>query len=140
MQKRGQSWSIELIISLSVFVVIIIGLFVSFSTQPTNPVQELQAQSQQFISRFFATDTSNQQVYSFIENNNVNDQKLAQLQATDYSEIKKELGLSDDFCIILVDSNNNIIPIVAANGSTYYAIGSGNIQLGNGVTCNSTVS
>jgi len=140
MQKRGQSWSIELIISLSVFLIIIIGVFVSLAAQPTNPVQELQSQSQQFISKFFSTESSQQQVYSFIDDNNVNDQKLATLQGTNYTSLKQQLGLSDDFCIILEDSNNNIIPITGPNGSTYYGIGSSKIQISNGVPCNTIVS
>jgi len=140
MQKRGQSWSIELIISLSVFVVIILGVFVSLSAKPTDPVQDLQQQSQQFIGRFYSTDSSQQQTFSFIDNNNINDQKLSQLQSTKYSDLKSQLGLSDDFCIILVDSNNNIIPIQGANGQSYYGIGSSSIQLGNGIPCNATVS
>lgn len=139
MKKRGQAWSIELIISLSVFIVIVIGVFATLSSNTENPVQELQSKSQQFIGRFYASDNS-QETYSFIDDNSVDNTKLAQLTALDYATLKSQLGLADDFCIILVDTNNNIIPIPGNNNRTYYGIGSSDIKLGNNVVCNATVS
>lgn len=140
MKKRGQAWSIELIASLSVFIVIIIAVFVSLGSNSENPVQELQTKSQQFIGRFYSTESSEQQAYSFIDDNTIDTTKLGQLSTLDYATLKAQLGLSDDFCIILVDTDNNIIPIQGDNNRTYYGIGSNNIKVASNVACNATVS
>lgn len=140
MEKRGQTWSVELIISLSIFIVVIIGVFASLSSRPSNSVEDLQQQSQQFIRKFYSNEQSTRTSYSFIENNQINNEKLGQLSTKSYSALKSELGLSDDFCIFLLDSNDKIIPIQGNDGHTYYGIGSNSIQLGENVQCNATIT
>jgi hypothetical protein len=63
-----------------------------------------------------------------VNGSGVDEQKLSNLANIPYDELKSRLGLSDDFCIILLDQNGSVI--LVGNGTVQrVGIGNGNLTL-----------
>ncbi|HLP79073.1 MAG TPA: hypothetical protein VK158_00400 [Acidobacteriota bacterium] len=135
MQKRAQNWSVEIIVSLSVFIVMFIAVFAIVQVREPTPLSKVQSESEIFLERFYSSEPSSPRAYEFIYRNVVDTDKLVELSELDYESLKAQLGIKSDFCIILLDENGNVIPI---NGK--YGVGSENIYVDGAMNCTSDVS
>jgi hypothetical protein len=120
---RGQAWSIDLIFGVIIFMIsvgIIYALLVSRDRQDVAPLRI----ESEVIANKLAFDPQ----LRVAENNQLNPQSLANLTRLQYDALKAQLGVQDEFCIYLEDSQGNLIYI--QDGSTKYTgIGSGSGEL-----------
>ncbi|MFT7615680.1 MAG: hypothetical protein ACI8Y7_000502 [Candidatus Woesearchaeota archaeon] len=128
--KRAQNWSIEVIIALSFFLVLFVGVatFITVGENPTEQITDVQAES--FVGKFTAKESTKGQTVTFVEKNKVNEEKLTELTAISYEELKELLDIDDDFCIVIEDQFGDTILI----DGDHRGIGSENIMI-NGFSC-----
>ena len=131
--KRGQTWSFDLIVAVIVFIVVV-GIFYSVLNKSNEGVIDTQAleSNAKSISHQLNCDVSPVHPPCFIENGEINQVKLAAVAALDYDELKELLGTDEDFCIYLLDEEDRVIPVVDESTP---GIGSGSYLLNSSLGC-----
>ncbi len=123
MNKLGQGWSLDAIVAIIIFVVLIIVAlwFLTFAVQ-NNRVEELKAEGETIPEVLEGDDP-----FGFIEGKQIDKDRLQEFADLPYDEIRKQLGIKGDFCIHLQDEDGNLINISPDRA----AIGSGKARIGN---------
>lgn len=134
---QGQSWSLDMILAVVVFI-LIIAVFYSLlsSNKGTTKTDTLQKESNTILSALDSSTGLNNS-YAVINKGNIDPQKLQELYSSDYGALKQQLGLRGDFCIYVVDQNGNIITVIA-NGTELAGFGNGNLSI-NDIPCGTRV-
>ncbi len=109
----------DLIIAVVVFL-LAIGIFAFFTNSNTNTDQSTLKVESQIIAEKLTGDESS----SLLNGTSVDETKLETLTTKPYAELKKELGVRSDFCIVFRDQEGNIILIGPDN-----QVGAGNANL-----------
>jgi hypothetical protein len=129
--KKAQTWSLETIVSLSVFLVLLVGIIFVFYAQPLNQTANVAVTNDPILAQL---STAGNSPVAILEGNVVNTDKLQEISDMNYEDLKSELGLSDDFCIIFVTKNGTVIPVNGTPG-----VGSSQIIVG-GHPCGQAIS
>lgn len=131
--KNAQSWSIDLIVGVIIFM-LIIAIFYALLTSKSEPtLKNLEEDSRSVVSKISVEDAKS---FGIIEDGIVNQSRFDDLCSKTYEEVKAELSIESDFCIFLEDQNGNIIPCGGANKA---GIGNGeDIIIGTDVACGET--
>ncbi len=117
-QKRGQSWSVDIIFGVIVFALIIGIFYAIISSDRMGRNDELYEESKAISLKFNSESTSSSE-YRFVEDGAINKEKLEDLTNKDIDEIKEELGIKNKFCIYIIDQDGNLIPINNTAGIGY---------------------
>ena len=111
----------DLIIAVVIFL-LSVGVFYFFtSNQASNAQSKLQIESELVANKMTGTAP-----LSIVNGTVIDETKLNDLANYSYADLKEQLGLTDDFCIVLEDQNGSIILI--GNG-TNQKVGIGNANL-----------
>lgn len=130
--KNAQSWSIDLIVGVIIFMLIIAIFYALLSSKAEPTLENLEEDSRAVVSKISAQDAKS---FGIIEGGVVDQAKFDELCSKTYDEVKAELGIESDFCIYLEDQNGNIIPC----GPNKAGIGNAeDIVIGEGVVCGQT--
>lgn len=122
MNKKAQTWSFDLVIAVVLFVVVV-GLFYSLIViNQEKSDEDLTMQNDILISKMDCGSDSSVDT-CFIIDGEVDTDKLKVLFKESYNSIKKDLGVSGDFCIYLRDLNGNIYPIAISDNEKMYGFG-----------------
>lgn len=123
MKKRGQGWSLDAIVAVIIFVVLIIVVlwFMTFAVK-NNRLEALKSEGES-IPEILEGD----EPFGFIVGKRIDKERLAEFSKLPYEEIRKQLGIKADFCIHLQDEDGNLINISPDRA----AIGSGKARIGN---------
>ncbi len=129
MNKKSQTLSMDLMIAIMIFVGMMtlffgVMMFRSYSTSD----KDLNNEGMHIIK-------SLESEVSVIEDNQIKEEKIHELMEKDYDEIKSELGIRNEFCIFIEDENGKVIPVQNEEGEIYYGVGSGNVEIGEGMVC-----
>lgn len=122
---KGQSWSFDIALA----VVIMIGALIVFFSIASNDADRDFKQASDEADYLIKSASSTDDAMQIIEGNEVDDERLSEVAAIPYSQLKAEAGVKNDFCIYLENNQGNVIPI---NGSM--GIGSGSINV-SGIPC-----
>lgn len=144
-KRKAQTWSFDLLIAVVLFI-IIVSIFYAFLSHNKNEDNTVELQSgAKTIGYFFNCDVSDYD-RCFVERGKIDQQKLDDLMsfinpnpASAYNTMKKELGISGDFCIYFRDSNGYLVPI-EWNGDSYSGIGESNFMLNENIACGTVLS
>lgn len=123
--RRAQSWSIDVIIGVIIFMMIVAIFYAFLGAQSQASVEDLKADA----------DTTSEKIsgdLGILSNGEFDQRALEELCNRPYSEVKALLGIENDVCIFLEDENGNIIPCGTNNKS---GIGNGDISLGESLNC-----
>jgi len=135
--KKAQSWSIDLVLGLVIFVLILSVFYMLLSKDDSANVIVMKSSGNKVMN--MVDSKSSNTLNSFVDGNNVNMSKLEEFYKTEnYEAIRKELGLKGDFCIILEDKNGNVISIMNST-KRIYGFGSEDINISGcpcGQSCN----
>lgn len=121
-RSKGQSWSIDLIIGVIIFM-LVVAIFYALlsSSDEEESIDGLRNDADAVIAISEGTDARS---LGLIDQNGVIDNaKLDELCDLPYDEVKNRLGIESDFCIFIEDEDGNIIPCGTSN-----KIGIGNGQ------------
>lgn len=130
---RGQTWSLDLILAVGVFILFIVAFYAIISA-PEKPAkdQDLKQVAEQISERLDSESGNDQTAVVF--QGEINQSKLNNLSEQDYQDLKRMFGVSTEFCIYLEDENGRLVPI---NGKL--GVGGDTIGL-EGTACNSTIT
>ncbi|MFC1648804.1 hypothetical protein ACFL1B_05080 [Nanoarchaeota archaeon] len=105
--ERGQMWSVDVIIGIIIFISIIIVFYTTLSGSGRDVQEQLKNNADTVLSKF----TQDPSLKVIDDNNVLNSSKLQVLAAMPYDQLKKQLGIQNDFCIYVEDQDGNIVPI-----------------------------
>lgn len=119
---KGQVVSIDLILSVVIFISIIVGFFylVTIFSEGSD-TSKIQSEGES-IPRGLQSNISS---LSFIKGNTIDVAQLYEASGKSYSDLQNSLGISNDFCIYFVDEQGYVIPINGKPG-----LGSDKVILG----------
>jgi hypothetical protein len=128
--KKAQTWSIDLVLGVVIFLLIVIIIYALIASRPARENQ-LRDDADRIYSKLDSKSNTNDGVPKIVDGNTISRTELEKLYAQDYETLKQKLGITSDFCILLVTDNNGIIN--TTNGSS---IGKGqDILIGNSTYC-----
>ncbi len=124
--KKGQVWSVDAILGVFLFIIISIAVITfSFSRGEEEKAGQLKEEGDK-IYNWLAKD-------QVINDKQMNPDRIKELAAMDYEDLKTELGVDNDFCLYLVDEEGKLMYIDIENNIT--GIGSPKVLI-NGTPCN----
>ena len=121
--SKSQSWSIDIILAVVLFMGAFILFYVLLSNNPNAKAKTLKEEAFVVIKEVSSKDAN----IRIIDNNEVNISRLGHLKNLTYDELKSILRIDSDFCIFFEDENGRIILI----NNSYTGTGSSNINLSN---------
>lgn len=124
--KRAQIWSLDLMVAVGIFIVVIITFFYIINQlSKTNKFLELTTEGK-IISDVLISSEPEEDLSTVVENI-VKEEKLMELANKNYDDLKRELGIKGDFYIHFEDEDGNIIYIDDEEGIV--GIGSGEVEI-----------
>jgi len=132
-KRKGQAWSLDLIIGVVIFILVVVILYSVLSTNtPKNT--KLRQQADTVSSRLERGTAEANNLPSIIQGSELNQTALGELymNSSNYEALKTELGIKGDVCIVLVDELGGIVDI---NGKTSFGNPSDNLNLSKGIIC-----
>lgn len=123
MNKRAQSWSMDLVIGFVIFLLavgIIYAVLTSKSKEDTAP---LRVDSEAVATKLTTPEASQDQKVLVADKNQLDIGKLNDLTQADYNKLKQQFGVNNDFCIYLLDENGNTVYLRDSAGKNYTGIG-----------------
>jgi len=117
--KKAQTWSIDLVIGVVIFLLVIIIIYSLIASRPPKENQ-LRDDADRIYSKLDSRSNVNDDIPKVLTGNSISNEDLVNLYKEDYNTLKAKLGVTSDFCILVVTDNNGIINTTAGN-----SIGSG---------------
>lgn len=129
---QGQSWSLDIILAFVVFV-LVIGIFYSIiGTNSRDRTRDLTLESNTVLSNLDEANSQKSNL-TIISKGNIVSSKLETLYNSDYSMIKRQLGVRGEFCIYVIDQYGNLVTTkhnIYPNITTG-SFGNGNVTINN---------
>ena len=139
MEKRGygQSWSLDIILALVIFG-LIIGIFYTVLSKDNKGKTENLQREASVLSNNLDSSTGLNTTLSVIDKGTIDEVKLQALYNSSYQSLKNQFGISGDFCVYMVDQYGNLVT-VNTSGGELVGFGNGNLTI-NGKPCGSIVN
>ena len=128
-KKRAQSWSVDLMVAVSLFLMMILSFFFITSAPEESVQEDLTFESESIPESLIASRGENIRPTVFVIDNKVDTVQLNRILGMNYDEIKRELGIKNDFCIHFEDEEGNIINVNEDKMLTRYSIGSSRFNI-----------
>lgn len=107
-KKQGQAWSIDMIIAVVIFVLIISILYSVLNRQAETDLVDLQVEANTLAAKL---KDPNSPVCNVISGTTLDEAKLRECFTNNPDYIREQLGLKSNFCIYVEDSEGRIIYI-----------------------------
>ena len=124
--KRGQAWSIDIIIGLLVFIMVIVIFYTLVASKDESTIEDYSEKAEIVASRLYEEGLVDADTGYF------DDQKFLELANEDYDSLKERLGIVGEFCLFI--ETNDVPPqvkfISSGNGTIWTGIGSPELQIG----------
>jgi hypothetical protein len=111
--KKGQTWSFDLLLGLTAFIIIFISIygFINYASKGS----ESEAVKREAETLLYAMEGQGSQS-GFIENNEISKTRLDTLTSpAAYQNIKNDLGLKYNFCIFFEDEQGKLLEMNSLN-------------------------
>ena len=106
--KKAQVWSMDVIIAITIFTLIFIGLFLTIGIASKGSKSGTLINENEVISEALLADTRN---ISIMSENKLDKAAILNFSQKGYEEIKAELGITSDFCIYFEETDGDITDI-----------------------------
>ena len=128
--SKSQTWSLDVLIAASVFIVGIIIFFYIITTSGDKGVTDiLAAESELIPEHLISADENDADDITLVIGNKVDSERLKVLISMDYNQLKSKLGIKSDFCIHFEDEDGNIIDLDDRPDRIQYSIGHPKLNL-----------
>ena len=107
-KNNAQAISLDLILAIFLFTIIMLGFFYIVSTMTGQKTSTVVKVESEYLPRMLEENAS---LSSFVEGNKIKVSKLYNLTGKNYTELKNELGIKNDFCIYFVDEEGYLVKI-----------------------------
>jgi hypothetical protein len=129
--KKAQTWSLDVMIAIFIFIVVVIGFFyiIDMSSKP-DEAEKLKDEGETIPDILISSGTGENQ--SVVMEKRVDEGKIDKLvekgkTKEGYENLKKELGIEGEFYIHFEDDEGNIIYINESSGTV--GIGSHEVEI-----------
>jgi hypothetical protein len=123
-EPKGQVWSMDLVIAVIIFL-LAIGIVLFFTnTKSQTDTTRLRSESLLIADTLIGAEESGVTTQGAVDEDRL--VRVIDKSVTNYEDLKQEIGLRDDFCIVFLDQNNNVIVL---GNETRSVIGIGNSNL-----------
>lgn len=122
---KAQSWSIDVILGVIVFMAAFFIFYMLLNTNQNTKVSNLKEDASIVIKQV-ASDAP----LGIVNNNEINVSKVNELKNLSYDELKRRLRIESDFCIYFEDEKGYIVII----NNSYKGVGASSINL-SGTPC-----
>jgi len=123
--KKAQTWSIDVMIAVGIFIVVVILFFYIINQSKTTKTEDLTTEGETIPDILISSEPKEN--LSAVVENIVDQGKLDELAGKSYEDLKKELGIKGDFYIHFEDEEGNIIYI--NKEEEIIGIGSGEVKI-----------
>lgn len=103
--KKSQTWSMDAMIAIGVFISAIFVVYLIFSGSKESKAEELEKDANKVLGSIVAEGSE----VAIVEGIELNEEKLQQLINEQYLDLKKKIRTENDFCIFLEDEDEKII-------------------------------
>ena len=124
MGRRGQMWSMDLVIGVLIFMLAVGVIYTLLMSRSRDDIAPLRIES-----KVIATKLSDDPTLKIADNNRIDTIKLNAIMDMSYDQLKTQFGVKDDFCIYLRDENGNLTYFIDNKGNAWAGIGPRNGQL-----------
>ena len=132
--STGQTWSIDLIIAVVIFV-LIITIFYALLSRPDSSTEEALSDEAKYISTRVLKETGSQNPCAFLDRSKIDRTKLQEcFQHQNIDVFREQNAVEQGFCIYIEDQNGRIISV---NNMTGFGDSDLNVS---GVPCGQTYS
>ncbi len=107
--KKAQTWSIDVMIAVGIFIVVVISFFYIINQSKTTKTEELRTEGETIPDILISSEP--EENLSAVVESIVSEERLEELAGKSYDELKRELGVKGDFYIHFEDEQGNIIYI-----------------------------
>ena len=125
LNSKAQSWSIDIIIGVLVFIGAFFVVYALLNSNPETKTTNLKEEASIVIKKM-----TSEGYLKIVDGNEINESKLNELKNLPYDELKRILAIEGDFCIYFEDDKGNLVLI----DNSYKGVGSQNIVIG-GTPC-----
>jgi hypothetical protein len=130
MKQKSQAFSMDIMIAIGIFIIGIIVFLVLMSGNSQKDVtNRLTTESEAVPQRLMAQDTSSMTNATFIVDSKVDETLLSQTLEKPYDDLKRQVGVTSDFCIHFEDEEGNIIDLDESPCRVRYSIGDTRLNL-----------
>jgi len=109
--KRGQAWSIDLIIGLLVFVLIVVIFYALLAGPKESKIKHLTDKADVTAQKLFEEGLVDPVTNEF------DDEEFLRLAEEDYEGLRERLGIVGDFCLFLETNDDPPVLKIVVNGS-----------------------
>lgn len=134
--KRGQSWSMDLVIGVVIFGFIAVIFYSLLTVQERPSVQQLQGQAQTVEQKL--TQDVGPCGGPVIENQSISQDKLQCLYNLNSTALKQALNTQGNLCIYIEDPNGSVLVVQNDTGAMRIAIGDPQLSV-SGTPCGSVI-
>ena len=122
-KKKSQAWSFDVIMAVIIFVGAFFAFYFLLKPRTENTIDTLREDAELIANELLSESSP----LNVIVDGKIDEAKLQQLLAEDYSDLKSQIRVEGDFCIYLEDQEGNIIYISQSPDIT--GIGSPSISI-----------
>ncbi len=128
MGARGQSWSMDLIIGVVIFLLAIGVIYAVLTSKAKEDITPLRIESEVVATKLVNSEPTQSNELVIISNNQLDLAKLNTITEKaqtpeGYEALKTQLGIKSDFCIVLLDERGNVVYLTDNAGKQYTGIG-----------------
>ena len=128
MVRRGQAWSMDLVIGVMIFLLEIGLFFVLFRTSTSKDTTELKIASEIISTKLVTSPTVGIVTDDQIDRDRVQTLFLRLEEPDGYEALKDDFGVRGEFCVYLEDDQGNLVNITNST-HTAAGLGSGSDEL-----------
>ncbi|MCC7574885.1 hypothetical protein KO361_04805 [Candidatus Woesearchaeota archaeon] len=107
---KGQAWSIDIIIGVVLFLILLVVVYTLVATSRAGTI-ELRRNAELIHTKFDKTKSTHPDIPSILSGNILEPDKLQELMAKEYDEIKRALGITGEFCIVITHPDEGIYEV-----------------------------
>jgi hypothetical protein len=107
--KRAQTWSVDLVLGVVIFLLIIVIIYSLIASRDTNNSQLRDDADKIYL--YLNENDNNRNLPNVVNGSTLSEEELTKLYRMDYNELKQTLGITSDFCIIVVTDNNALVNV-----------------------------
>lgn len=122
--KKSQAWSFDIMLAVIIFIGTMFFFFAILNKAPGTKIEELEQDASSIIKYIVLEDFR----FRVVDGDKINATRLEDLLGN-YSDIKRELRVENEFCIYFEDEDGNIIYINQSESRDYTGIGSNIINV-----------
>jgi hypothetical protein len=116
--KKAQTWSVDLVLGVVIFLLIVVIIYSLIASGPSKESQLRDDADKIYL--YLNENENNQDIPDLINGSAISEEELGKLYDESYDDLKQKLGITSDFCIIVVTDNNALVNV---NGKS--SIGNG---------------